>query len=175
MTLTNKQPSGTQANTIYYYVVFVKYAAGNVAHYTSGYQTSGTDSTPPSITIISIDSGSSHTNSTVTLSFSALSASKIYISNTSECASGGSWETYNTVKLSWILLGQLNATAIVCVTLWDVSGNESACINDDIVHDSTGSTATSMNTDWNTTDTTLSSVTLTLIKQILVICICLII
>lgn len=90
------------------------------------------DTTPPTNTSISIDGGAASTTSTsVTLTFSATDATEMYITNTSGCGSGGSWEAYATSK-AWSL-AQTNGTATVYVKYRDSLLNESACINDTII------------------------------------------
>jgi len=59
----------------------------------------------------------------------------MYVTNTSGCGSGGSWETYNTTK-QWTL-GQTNTTATVYVEYKNSGGAVSACVSDTIVHDDT--------------------------------------
>ena len=98
------------------------------------------DTTPPTSTTISINSADVYTNSTAaTLTLAATGASDMYITNTADCASGGTYETYATSK-SWTL-GQTNATATVYVKFKDSAGNESACINDTITQDTTAPAA----------------------------------
>jgi hypothetical protein len=100
------------------------------------------DTIAPTTTSIAINS-SEYTNSTsVTLTLAATGASEMYVSNTSGCGAGGSWESYATSK-AWTL-GQSNAVATVYVKYRDQAGNESSCINDTITHDSTAPTSTSI-------------------------------
>ena len=88
--------------------------------------------TSPSITI---SSGAAYTiSSSVSLSLSASGASDMYVTNTSGCGSGGSWETYATTKPGWGL-GQSNATATVYIKYKDEAANESSCVSDTILHD----------------------------------------
>lgn len=90
------------------------------------------DTTPPTNTSISIDAGAVSTNSTsVSLILSATEATEMYVTNTSGCGSGGSWEAYATSK-AWTL-AQTNGTATVYVIYRDSLLNESACINDTII------------------------------------------
>ncbi|MFK7874034.1 MAG: hypothetical protein AB8C84_12855, partial [Oligoflexales bacterium] len=93
------------------------------------------DNVGPTSPAMLISSGATYTtSSSVTLSPAATSASDMYITNTSGCGSGGSWETYATTKAGWSL-GQTNSTATVYAKYKDEAGNESTCENDTIVHD----------------------------------------
>lgn len=96
------------------------------------------DTTAPTSTSISINSGASYTNSTsATLTLAATDANsgiQMYVTNTSGCGSGGSYEAFNASK-SWTL-GQTNGTATVYVKFKDAVSNESSCISDTITHDS---------------------------------------
>ena len=117
--------------------VYIKYRdpVGNVSSCIN--DTIVHDSIPPTSGSLSISSGSSYTtSSTVTLSPSATGASEMYVTNTSGCLSGGSWETYSTTKTGWSL-GQSNATATVFVRYRDEANNPTSCYNDTIVHDNT--------------------------------------
>jgi hypothetical protein len=60
----------------------------------------------------------------------------MYVTNVSGCGSGGPWESLATSK-SWTL-GQTNTTATVYVKFKGSDGNESSCVNDTIIHDSSG-------------------------------------
>ena len=95
------------------------------------------DTTSPASTSISINAGASYTNSTsATLTLAATDSNsgiQMYVTNTSGCASGGSYEAFNASK-SWTL-GQTNGTATVYVKFKDAVGNESACNSDTIIHD----------------------------------------
>jgi N-acetylneuraminic acid mutarotase len=89
------------------------------------------DTTPPTNTSISIDSGAASTTSTsVTLTLAATDATEMYVTNTSGCGSGGAWEGLSTSK-AWTL-GQTNGVATVYVKFRDALLNESSCINDTI-------------------------------------------
>ncbi|MFK7872521.1 MAG: hypothetical protein AB8C84_05035 [Oligoflexales bacterium] len=93
------------------------------------------DNIAPTSPSITISSGSSYTTSSaITLSLNAGSASDMYITNTSGCSSGGSWESYATAKASWSL-SQTNSTASVYAKFKDSTGNTTNCINDTIIHD----------------------------------------
>ena len=97
------------------------------------------DDTAPTSTSITIDGGTHTSDATPNLTLAATGASEMYITNTSGCASGGSWEAYSTSKASWTL-GQSNATATVHIKFRDEAGNVSSCINDTITHDDTAPT-----------------------------------
>jgi hypothetical protein len=89
------------------------------------------DTTPPTNTSISIDSGAASTTSTsVTLTLAATDATEMYVTNTSGCGGGGTWEGFSTSK-AWTL-GQTNGVASVYVKFRDALLNESSCINDTI-------------------------------------------
>ena len=97
----------------------------------------------PSSTSISIDGGAIMTTSTsVSLNLTSTDASEMYVTNTSGCASDGTWESYATSK-TWTL-AETNATATVYIKFRDVAGNESSCINDTITHDNIAPTSVSL-------------------------------
>lgn len=93
-------------------------------------------SDPGGANSIQIAGGASHTNlGTVTLTLHSDNyTSQMYITNTAGCASGGTWEPYNTSKSGWGL-GQTNAVATVYARYMDIAGNQSACVSDTIIHD----------------------------------------
>lgn len=100
------------------------------------------DTTAPTGASISIAAGAAYTtNTSVTLTLAATDATQMYITNTSGCASDGSWETYATSK-SWTL-GTANDTNNVYVKFKDDAGNETSCVSDSILHDATGPSAPS--------------------------------
>ena len=102
------------------------------------------DNTGPTATSISIEGGASHINSSsVNLNLVATDASHMYITNSSDCNTGGGWESFSATKSSWSL-SQANTTATVYVKYRDTAGNISACISDNIIHDVTPPTATSI-------------------------------
>ena len=156
---TSKSWTLGQANTTA--TVYVKYkdTANNETGCFS--DTITHDNTAPSGGTVSINGGATYTSSTsVTLTLSSTEAAEMYVSNTSGCGSGGSWEDYNTSK-SWTL-GQANATATVYVKFRDTATNETSCYNDTIVHDNTAPTGTSISINGGETTTASTSVTLTL-------------
>ena len=92
------------------------------------------DKTAPQDTSVSINSGADQTNSlSVTLTLEGDDATQMFITNTSGCSSGGSYEAFAATK-AWTL-GTSNGTATVYVKFKDRAGNESACVSDTIVHD----------------------------------------
>lgn len=98
------------------------------------------DTNPPTANSIILNAAATHTNSSsVQLALASTGAAQMYITNTAGCASGGAWENYTTSKSNWTL-GQLNATATVYVKYRDAAENETACVNDTIVHDNTAPT-----------------------------------
>ncbi|NQW45709.1 MAG: hypothetical protein HQ462_09945, partial [Deltaproteobacteria bacterium] len=157
--VTSKSWTLGQANTTA--TVYVKYkdTANNETGCFS--DTITHDNTAPSGGTVSINGGATYTSSTsVTLTLSSTEAAEMYVSNTSGCGSGGSWEDYNASK-SWTL-GQANATATVYVKFRDTATNETSCYNDTIVHDNTAPTGTSISINGGETTTASTSVTLTL-------------
>ena len=81
------------------------------------------DNIPPSGASISVSNGTGL--SPVTLILAAVGASQMYISNTSNCSSGGSWESYATSKI-WTLPQPITT---VSVKFRDAASNESSCVN----------------------------------------------
>ena len=119
------------------------------------------DVTAPTGGSLSISSGNSYsTSSSVTLGLSVTGASEMYITNSSGCSTGGTWEAYSTTKTGWTL-GSSNGTARVYVKYRDEAGNESACSDDSIVHDSSAPTDPGSFSDGVTTSSTSSSPALT--------------
>lgn len=111
--------------------VYAKYrdGAGNESECVSG--TINHDDIAPSAISLQINKGVSHSLSkNVNLSLSANSATKMYITNDSGCASGGSWETYATTK-SWAI-SPISNSATVYAKFKDDAGNESSCTSDSI-------------------------------------------
>ncbi|MFK7872095.1 MAG: hypothetical protein AB8C84_02840 [Oligoflexales bacterium] len=117
------------------------------------------DTTAPASPVLTIDGGVVTSDAAPNLILSAIGASEMYITNTSGCGSGGSWENYATAKADWPL-GQSNAVAKVYVKFKDVAGNESNCVNDTITHDATAPTNPTMTISSGAAYTTSSSVTL---------------
>jgi hypothetical protein len=95
------------------------------------------DNQNPTMPSMSINNGDTATASSfVTLQLSASDASplEIYVTNDPGCTTGGYWESFANTK-SWVL-GQSESQATVYVQFRDAAFNLSACISDDIVHDS---------------------------------------
>ncbi|MFK7873873.1 MAG: hypothetical protein AB8C84_12035 [Oligoflexales bacterium] len=93
------------------------------------------DDVVPASPSLAISSGASYTtSSTVTLSPNAIDADYMYITNTSGCGSGGTWESYASTKTGW-MLEQTNATAAVYIKYKDEADNMTSCVSDFIVHD----------------------------------------
>ena len=87
----------------------------------------------PSGEPISINNDAATTTSTsVTLTLAASGKSEMYVTDTSECGGGGSWETYSTSR-AWTL-GQINGTATVYVKYRNSSLTETKCYSDTIIH-----------------------------------------
>ncbi len=87
----------------------------------------------PSGEPISINNDAATTTSTsVTLTLAASGKSEMYVTNTSECGGGGSWETYSTSR-AWPL-GQINGTATVYVKYRNSFLTETKCYSDTIIH-----------------------------------------
>lgn len=109
-------------------------AAGNSATQVSINYTK--DTLAPTSNSISINGAATYTTvATVTLTLGSTGATQMYITDDSACASGGSWQTYATSK-PWVL-GDDNNTVAVYVKYRDAAQNETACINDTIIHDDT--------------------------------------
>lgn len=99
------------------------------------------DTTAPTSPSISINGGAPYTNLTsTTLTLAATGASDMYITNTSGCGSGGTYEVYTTTKNNWVL-ATANAANTVYAKFKDLAGNETSCVNASITHDSTGPNA----------------------------------
>jgi hypothetical protein len=84
---------------------------------------------------ISISGGSPSINViSVPLSILATNATEMYITNNSDCASGGNWEPYAILKSAWTL-GASNTTVVVYIRFRNQLGEISGCINDTIIQD----------------------------------------
>ena len=117
-------------------------SAGNAAPQVS--RTFAKDIVAPTGNSLSINSGAAYTNSTtVTLTPASTDAADMYITNTSGCGSGGSWESFASSK-TWTL-GQTNATATVYAKYRDAAGNATSCVSATIIHDSVAPTLTMTN------------------------------
>jgi len=93
------------------------------------------DTVAPTAPSISINAGAQYTNSNlVDLTLSASGADFMYVTNNSNCTSGGTYEVYAAQKAAWIL-SSTNTTTAVYVKFKDAAGNESACVGDTIIHD----------------------------------------
>ena len=134
LTTRNRSYVGSNTNT---------YSFKIITHSNAGYQSTSDcsgnitiDLDPPTSNSISISSGATYTSSsTISLSLGSSGASQMYITNSSsDCSSGGSYETFSSIKV-WTL-GQSNSTATVYVKFRDAALNETACISDSIAHDS---------------------------------------
>lgn len=83
---------------------------------------------------LAINASATHTNLVnVLLSISSSSATEMYISAISGCASGGNWEAFNASKS--YTLPNANATNHVYLKLRDSQGLESQCLSASIAHD----------------------------------------
>lgn len=106
--------------------------AGNSA---SGSRSFTKDTVAPGSPSISIDTGNTNTSSqSVSLTLSASTASEMYVTNTADCLSGGTWETTSSPK-SWNL-ASIDSLQSVFVKFRDAAGNESNCVSDTITHSS---------------------------------------
>ncbi|MBS1961629.1 MAG: hypothetical protein JST04_05405 [Bdellovibrionales bacterium] len=100
---------------------------------------------PVSGASLQISAGATYTtSSTVALTLNAIGATEMYVTNTAGCASGGSWEPYSSARPSWAL-GQMNMTATVYAKFRNAALEESACVNDTIVHDNIAPTLSGVN------------------------------
>jgi hypothetical protein len=136
-------PKKNSANTV---SVKFRDEAGNVSSCVS--DSIIHDDINPGNTSLSINSGALYTkSSSVSLTFSAKDATEMLITNVSGCLSGGTWRSYSTFT-HWTI-AQSNGAATVYVKFRDAAGNESACIDDSIIHDSLPPSATSISVDRN--------------------------
>ena len=90
------------------------------------------DTAPESPSILIGNSDFTSANSNL-LFLSAVGASEVYITNTSDCSSGGIWETMVSTR-TWNL-GTQNGTSNVYAKFRDLAGNETGCVSDSITHD----------------------------------------
>jgi len=99
------------------------------------------NTTAPASPAISINAGAAYTNDVnVNLILSASGATEMYVTQTAGCSAGGSWEVYDTAGEA--TLGNANASNTVYVKFRNIYLNESACVNDTIVHDNVVPTLT---------------------------------
>ncbi|MFK7872198.1 MAG: RCC1 domain-containing protein [Oligoflexales bacterium] len=136
--------------------VYVKFKdlAGNESNCISDSITHD-DEAPSSLSLVIGGGEISTSNSSPNLAISAVGASEMYVTNTAECVSGGSWEVYASEKSSWAL-GQSNALATVYVKFKDLSGNESSCVSDSITHDDEAPSSLSLAIDGGDFTSTIS-------------------
>jgi hypothetical protein len=114
-------------------------AAGNIATPVTLSLTK--DTAAPVASTISINGGSSYTNSlSTTLTLAATGATQMYITQTAGCSSGGSWSAYATSS-PWTLLNA-NALNTIYAKFRDAALNESSCISASITHDNIAPTLT---------------------------------
>ncbi len=85
---------------------------------------------------ILINEGAEFTNlQEVQLALHKKSAKWMYVTNNSDCASGGEWEPYKTARTWSLKSEQLNGPADVFVIYQDEFGEQTTCVSDTIVHD----------------------------------------
>ena len=118
------------------------------------------DDSAPTTPSLTLDSNASSTLlSSVTLSLSAIEADLMYVTNTTDCGSGGTWEAYTTSKSSWEL-AQSNSIATVFVKFGDLAGNESSCVSDTILQGGPAPSNHSISFATTTTNSATQSLTL---------------
>lgn len=101
-------------------------------------QTHTKDTIPATADSFAVGSGNVTTSLSTTLAMTATDAVEMYIANDS--CTGGTWEAFATSKAWTLTHAESNNTIYFKVR--DVAGNESACINDSIAHDSVTPTIT---------------------------------
>ena len=122
------------------------------------------DDIAPSGTSININDGDSFTSdAAVNLSLAAVDATEMYITNNSDCRKNGAWEAYKSSK-TW-MLGQTNNTANVYVTFRDRAGNESPCIDSNIIHDNRAPSDTNISINGGNGSTNETDVILNLLAN----------
>ena len=91
----------------------------------------------PTGTSLLVNSGATSTASaSLTLSFAATNASEMYISTSSTCSSGGTWEPFSTSK-NYVLVAS-DGTQTLSVKYRSTTNTESDCISQSILLDTTG-------------------------------------
>lgn len=91
------------------------------------------DVTGPVVSSLALNNGAAVTNSlSATLNSSVSDVTEMLLTSNAAC-SGGSWVAYNAAA-PWTLTSA-NATNTVYAKFRDANGNETACLNDDILHD----------------------------------------
>jgi hypothetical protein len=122
------------------------------------------DNIPPTLTSMSINAGSSFTNSrNVSLTLSAEDATEMYISNSRGCTFGGYWESYWASK-SWFLQ-TANTLNKVYVMFKDNYGNTSSCIEAQITHDDVAPTGSFISIQNGASTATSATASLTLLAS----------
>lgn len=92
------------------------------------------DVTGPVVSSLALNGGAAVTNSlAATLNSSVTDVTEMLLTSNATCG-GGTWSTYNSAA-PWTLTNA-NATNTVYVKFRDANGNETTCLNDDILHDS---------------------------------------
>ncbi|UXR63830.1 RTX toxin [Bdellovibrio bacteriovorus] len=91
------------------------------------------DVTGPVVSSLALNNGAAVTNSlSATVNSAVSDVTEMLLTSNATCT-GGSWVAYNT-SASWTLTSA-NATNTVYAKFRDANGNETACLNDDILHD----------------------------------------
>jgi len=99
------------------------------------------DTAVPTSVSLSIAAGAEAVTSTsVTLTLAASGATQMYVTNTAGCGGGGTWQAYATSR-AWTL-PSTNSLNEVYVKFRNAALNESACVSDDIWHDTLAPTWT---------------------------------
>jgi hypothetical protein len=161
--VTSYAMKNLREQTTYHGAVVVRDEAGNETLVgKANFTTLASDTSPPTSPSIAINGSATHTNTqSVTLTLGAVGADLMYITNTAECASGGAWEPYGTLK-SWSL-SQANTTATVYVKFKDTIGNATQCISNTIIHDNSAPTGSvTINNGDAVTDATSATLSLTI-------------
>jgi ligand-binding sensor domain-containing protein len=90
------------------------------------------DNLAPTVNSVKINNDVSHVFSeSVDLSLESTGANEMFITNSSDCMSGGFWEPFSKTK-NW-KLDQINSVAFVYVKFKDIAGNQTTCISDSII------------------------------------------
>ncbi len=97
-------------------------------------------SVPTSVSLVIAGGTEAVVSTSVTLTLAATGATQMYVTNTAGCASGGTWQAYATSR-AWTLPAA-NSLNEVYVKFRNSALNESACVSDDIWHDTIAPTWT---------------------------------
>jgi hypothetical protein len=134
---------------------------GNYSNFVHSNNPITIDTVAPTTSTVSIAEGSEYIKGlATTLTLSAIAADEMYVTENSNCSSGGTWERYTNSK-AWTF-SHANSGNSIYAKFRDYAGNESPCATDTVIHDNQSPTAPSVVINDGDTVTGSAAVSLTL-------------